>query len=87
MAGGGGAWKVAYADFVTAMMAFFMVMWLVAQSDKTKKAVAEYFSNPSHSAMKHGGGSSMMPGGQKIPTAPQRQYNMAKQGAVRGPIR
>jgi len=47
MAGkGGGAWKVAYADFVTAMMAFFMVMWLTSQSDEVKKAVAEHFRNP-----------------------------------------
>jgi chemotaxis protein MotB len=42
-AGGGGAWKVAYADFVTAMMAFFMVMWLVGQNDKAKEAVAKHF--------------------------------------------
>src|SRR5262245_55298283 len=47
MAGkGGGAWKVAYADFVTAMMAFFMVMWLVGQNDKTKQAIAHHFSDP-----------------------------------------
>jgi chemotaxis protein MotB len=46
MAGGGGAWKVAYADFVTAMMAFFMVMWLVGQSDKVKQAIAQEFSQP-----------------------------------------
>jgi chemotaxis protein MotB len=47
MAGkGGGAWKVAYADFVTAMMAFFMVMWLLSQSDDVKDAVAEHFRNP-----------------------------------------
>jgi chemotaxis protein MotB len=46
MAGkGGGAWKVAYADFVTAMMAFFMVMWLLAQDDKVKDAVAKTFRN------------------------------------------
>ena len=37
----GGAWKVAYADFVTAMMAFFLVMWLVAQSKSVKAGVAE----------------------------------------------
>ena len=36
MAGSGGAWKVAYADFVTAMMAFFLVMWITAQSQKVK---------------------------------------------------
>lgn len=47
MAGGsGGAWKVAYADFVTAMMAFFMVMWLVGQDQQKKQAVSEYFKDP-----------------------------------------
>lgn len=41
----GGAWKVAYADFVTAMMAFFMLLWLVANPDKVRlKGLAEYFS-------------------------------------------
>ena len=44
--GGGGAWKVAYADFVTAMMAFFMVMWLVSQDQKVKDSVARYFVDP-----------------------------------------
>src|SRR5687768_16201338 len=44
----GGAWKVAYADFVTAMMAFFMVMWLVtAVSKEQRAAVFDYFKNPS----------------------------------------
>jgi len=44
----GGAWKVAYADFVTAMMAFFMVMWLVTAVSKEKRAaIFEYFKNPS----------------------------------------
>lgn len=44
----GGAWKVAYADFVTAMMAFFMVMWIVGISDKNKRAaISDYFNNPS----------------------------------------
>jgi chemotaxis protein MotB len=42
----GGAWKVAYADFVTAMMAFFLVMWIVAQSAATRAAVAAYFRDP-----------------------------------------
>ncbi|MBN8547972.1 MAG: OmpA family protein [Deltaproteobacteria bacterium] len=43
----GGAWKVAYADFVTAMMAFFMVMWLVNTADtQTKKNIASYFRRP-----------------------------------------
>jgi chemotaxis protein MotB len=42
----GGAWKVAYADFVTAMMAFFLVMWLAAQDSRIRDAVAGYFAEP-----------------------------------------
>lgn len=43
----GGAWKVAYADFVTAMMALFLVLWLVSQADtKVKQAIASYFRSP-----------------------------------------
>jgi chemotaxis protein MotB len=50
VAGGhhGGAWKVAYADFVTAMMAFFMVMWLITAVSKDQRAaIFDYFKNPS----------------------------------------
>ncbi len=43
----GGAWKVAYADFVTAMMALFIVLWLMNTDDSVKKAVSSFFSNPS----------------------------------------
>ncbi len=44
----GGSWKVAYADFVTAMMAFFLVMWLLASTSKPERAaISEYFRNPS----------------------------------------
>lgn len=47
MAGkGGGAWKVAYADFVTALMAFFLVMWICGQDQSVKRAVAYYFQDP-----------------------------------------
>ena len=42
----GGAWKLAYADFVTAMMAFFLVMWIIGLDFKTKNGLAEYFQNP-----------------------------------------
>lgn len=42
----GGSWKVAYADFVTAMMAFFMVMWLLSMDDSMKESIEGYFSNP-----------------------------------------
>ena len=42
----GGAWKVAYADFVTAMMSLFIVLWLMSSSSKVKEAVAGYFNDP-----------------------------------------
>lgn len=42
----GGAWKVAYADFVTAMMALFIVLWVLGQNDEVKEAVAGYFKDP-----------------------------------------
>jgi chemotaxis protein MotB len=42
----GGSWKVAYADFVTAMMAFFMVMWIMGLSDQTKALIQGYFNDP-----------------------------------------
>ncbi len=43
----GGAWKIAYADFVTAMMAFFLLMWLLAVTDEEqKRAISDYFHNP-----------------------------------------
>jgi len=42
----GGAWKVAYADFVTAMMAFFLVMWLLGMNQDVKDLIQGYFSNP-----------------------------------------
>ena len=54
----GGSWKVAYADFVTAMMAFFMVMWILGMDDKTKQAVEGYFANPVGYKKGYGAGSS-----------------------------
>ena len=42
----GGAWKVAYADFVTAMMALFIVLWILASSEQVKKSVEAFFNNP-----------------------------------------
>ena len=42
----GGSWKVAYADFVTAMMAFFMVMWIMGLSAETRKSIQSYFNDP-----------------------------------------
>ena len=53
----GGAWKVAYADFVTAMMAFFLLMWLINTTDpEQKRGIAEYFAPASVSASSSGSG-------------------------------
>jgi chemotaxis protein MotB len=52
----GGAWKVAYADFVTAMMALFIVLWLLSSSEETKKAVGGYFQDPSGKGKQMGSG-------------------------------
>src|ERR1700744_5876675 len=68
----GGAWKVAYADFVTAMMAFFLVMWLVtAVSKEQRAAIFDYFKNPS------------MEDGKSVKPAPGQ---MAPGGASTSPI-
>ncbi len=57
----GGAWKVAYADFVTAMMAFFMVMWLINTADvATKQSIASYFRRPG--LFQEGSGTPLMMG-------------------------
>src|SRR5713226_3555304 len=52
----GGAWKVAYADFVTAMMALFLVLWLAAQDQKIKEAIERAFRNPFMSLTKESAG-------------------------------
>ena len=60
VAGGhhGGAWKIAYADFVTAMMAFFLLMWLLGSTSKGDlEGISEFFKNPLKVAMQGGSGS------------------------------
>jgi chemotaxis protein MotB len=62
----GGAWKVAYADFVTTMMALFIVLWITGQNDAVKQAVANYFKNPTvfpgaATAKPVSGGSGLLP--------------------------
>jgi chemotaxis protein MotB len=59
----GGSWKVAYADFVTAMMAFFMVLWIVGMDDKTKQSIEGYFSNPAGFKKGYGSGTSPISSG------------------------
>ncbi len=67
----GGSWKVAYADFVTAMMAFFMVMWILGMDDKTKQAIEGYFANPVGYKKGYGAGSSPLSTG-TVPTNVQK---------------
>jgi len=99
VAGGhhGGAWKVAYADFVTAMMAFFMLLWLISNPDKQRlKGLAEYFSpaSPKAEGAAASGdtpGEAIGSGGQgrsqssgKAATAEARTAPTAASGAARG---
>src|SRR5450755_2996562 len=51
MAGHGGAWKVAFADFMTAMMALFLVLWISAQDQKILIATSKYFRSPFNSPL------------------------------------
>jgi chemotaxis protein MotB len=54
----GGAWKIAYADFVTAMMAFFLLMWLLGSTSKGDlHGIADYFQNPMRVSLAGGSGS------------------------------
>lgn len=86
VAGGahGGAWKIAYADFVTAMMAFFLLMWLLGSTAKGDlQGIADYFQNPMKVAMTGGAGSgdatSILKGGGQDLT---RQSGQVKRGDV-----
>lgn len=62
----GGAWKVAYADFVTALMALFIVLWMMNTSTRVKQSVSGYFRDPRGFAAKHGGGPANSGEGLKI---------------------
>ena len=84
----GGAWKVAYADFVTAMMAFFLVMWLVATMPQEQLGgIADYFKNPSAVA----GKAATMAPGRAGPggagEAPIRMFDHARKSPDASPIR
>ena len=83
VAGGhhGGAWKVAYADFVTAMMAFFLLMWLLgATTEKQRKGIADYFT-PTLVKMKQGsaGGYGLL-GGSSLTDADDYPHAMGQTG-------
>ena len=84
----GGAWKIAYADFVTAMMAFFLLMWLLGStSEGDKKGIADFFQNPLKVALLNGGSgsgdsSSLIKGGGSDLS---RQTGQVKRGEIEAP--
>ncbi len=77
----GGSWKVAYADFVTAMMAFFMVMWILGMDDKVKQAVEGYFSNPVGYKKGFGAGASPISSGASPAKAATQTVKILMRGA------
>jgi chemotaxis protein MotB len=83
----GGAWKIAYADFVTAMMAFFLLMWLLGSTTKGDlNGISEYFKTPLKVAMQGGSGSgdssSVIPGGGKDLTRKEGQVKLSDDPTV-----
>jgi chemotaxis protein MotB len=90
----GGAWKVAYADFVTAMMAFFLVMWIIGMDPNVKNSIEGYFSNPVGYKKGYSSGASPISVGSSpanIATTPvkllARQVEEARLGDVGGKIK
>ena len=86
----GGAWKIAYADFVTAMMAFFLMMWLIGSTTEgDRKGIADYFNTPLKVSMLGGGTGSgdsssvIKGGGQDL----SRSQGQVKRGDVEAPTR
>lgn len=76
----GGAWKVAYADFVTAMMALFLVLWLTSQDEKIKEAVERSFKNPFSSLTKDSTG--LIPSENTIQTVQSEKGSFDSASAV-----
>ncbi|WP_226017571.1 flagellar motor protein MotB [Novosphingobium sp. FKTRR1] len=84
VAGGhhGGAWKVAYADFVTAMMAFFLLMWLLgATTEKQRKGLADYFAPTLVTTRKGSTGSYGLLGGSSLTDADHYQHRAGQTGS------
>jgi chemotaxis protein MotB len=72
----GGAWKVAYADFVTAMMAFFLLMWLLgATTEDQRKGIADYFADRIPISPESGGGDGVLEGG-FMPRTAEAQFRL-----------
>ncbi len=74
----GGSWKVAYADFVTAMMAFFMVMWIMGMDEGTKNMVQGYFQNPVGYKKGFSGGRNVLSQGNSLITSESRTITLVR---------
>ena len=75
----GGAWKVAYADFVTAMMSLFIVLWLMSSSKPVQEAVGGYFRDPNGTVVKKG----IDHGGRGRKFRPHQRQHAQAQGSAR----
>ena len=77
----GGAWKVAYADFVTAMMAFFLLLWLLgASTEKQRKGLADYFTPTLVKMTEKGGGNGGLLGGSSLTDADRYPHRAGQTG-------
>src|SRR4028119_918368 len=77
----GGAWKVAYADFVTAMMAFFLLMWLLGMTDEEKrKGIADYFTPTLVEYKQNSAGSNGLLGGDSLIAQDNYPHKAAQTG-------
>jgi len=87
----GGAWKIAYADFVTAMMAFFLLMWLLGSvGSATKKGIADYFNTPIEAALTQGQAvsesSNIIPGGGDDVTKKEGDVKISEEVGTQFPV-
>ncbi len=79
----GGAWKVAYADFVTAMMAFFLLLWLLGATEETqRKGIADYFAPTLVKLRQEGAGSDGLLGGSSITDADNYPNSQGQTGTL-----
>src|SRR5690606_18576783 len=79
----GGSWKVAYADFVTALMAFFLVMWIVTMDANVKELIEGYFSNPIGFKKAYGAGTNVLAVGNSPVEAELRRIRIASREVQR----
>lgn len=79
----GGSWKIAYADFVTAMMAFFMVLWIIGMDSQMKKAIEAYFTDPIGTQRAYSNGASPISSGSSPASVPRPAVRLAARASQR----